>query len=433
MEHIVEYIIGFLLGEQNTHLVRQVAYSDQSSAAVVIVPSSFFEAGVYMTQDSMPNLPLKEIEGVPLLFGDETIIHKDKQLIIKADIIASAFFLITRYEECLNRKDRDKHGRFIGSKSLPYRAGFLMRPIVDEYGRILRKWIRETGIQVTEPPNMFRNIYLTHDVDSIWQWDNLYRALLKFGKKIIKRETDICESLRAWYDYEKYDKIYTFPWMIEMDQKVANCFKEDKVFSVYFIKSGGDSAYDVPYYKKIYRLKRLVGLLQRSGAIFGLHSSYSAGEEPEKIREEKKELENILEGSINWNRHHYLRSKEPEDMDELILAGITDDFTMGYADVAGFRLGTSRAVKWINPFTRRLTELTLHPLTVMEGTLDSPHYMNLSEKDAYKTISELMECVREHNGEAILLWHNSSVAEYENRYQRRLYEKVINYLIESRG
>ena len=33
----------------------------------------------------------------------------------------------------------------------------------------------------------------------------------------------------------------------------------------------------------------------------------------------------------------------------MIRAGITDDFTMGYADIAGFRLGTCRSVRWINP------------------------------------------------------------------------------------
>ena len=34
-------------------------------------------------------------------------------------------------------------------------------------------------------------------------------------------------------------------------------------------------------------------------------------------------------------------------------AGITDDFTIGYPDVAGFRLGTSRPVHWINPENKR--------------------------------------------------------------------------------
>lgn len=45
------------------------------------------------------------------------------QIIIYADIIASAYFLITRYEECLNHQDRDQYGRLIG-KNLAIQSGF---------------------------------------------------------------------------------------------------------------------------------------------------------------------------------------------------------------------------------------------------------------------------------------------------------------------
>ncbi len=42
-------------------------------------------------------------------------------------------------------------------------------------------------------------------------------------------------------------------------------------------------------------------------------------------------------------------------------AGITDDYTMGYADQVGFRLGTARPVRCIYPATRHLSRrLTLH-------------------------------------------------------------------------
>ena len=56
---------------------------------------------------------------------------------------------------------------------------------------------------------------------------------------------------------------------------------------------------------------------------------------------------------------------------------ITDDFTMGYPDVAGFRLGTSRPVHWINPENKRISPLILHPLAIMECSLNEPVYMNL--------------------------------------------------------
>ena len=67
------------------------------------------------------------------------------QLIIHADLLASTYFLISRYEEMYRRSERDSYGRFPGKSSLPYRAGFLHRPIIDEYGEALRQILLETA------------------------------------------------------------------------------------------------------------------------------------------------------------------------------------------------------------------------------------------------------------------------------------------------
>ena len=107
----------------------------------------------------------------------------------------------------------------------------------------------------------------------------------------------------------------------------------------------------------------------------------------------------------------------------LIKAGYTDDFTMGYADQAGFRLQTSRAVRWINPYTYKLTPLTLHPLLIMDNTLSQENYMDLTEDEAFFLCERLIEKVRMHHGDLCLLWHNSNIN--DSTYHRSLYEKVI--------
>lgn len=428
MKEIVEYIIQFLLGKANAHLLKQIAYKDHSTASIVIVPSHFFDDSIYMTKASMPRLPLKEIDGVPILFGEGQVIRKDGQIIVSADIIASTYFLITRYEECVNRENRGIYGNFAGRESLPYKAGFLMRPIVDEYGKLLRSLLRELGFSVEEPSVGYEHVYLTHDVDQIWQWDNLYRAFRTFIKRCLLGKKNILESFKSCYNYEKYDSIYTFPWIAELDQNVVKRMEKDNCTSLYFLKAGGTSIYDNLYYKKIAQTKKLISFLKEKGAVIGLHASFSAGENPQKIMEEKKKLEEILGEEIKCNRNHYLCSRNPEDMRFLIDAGITDDFTMGYADVAGFRLGTCRAVKWIDPLLKKITSLTLHPLTVMECTLDSKEYMNLSEEEAYQVICKLLDIIKKFHGEVVLLWHNSAVAISKSSYQRKMYEKTLEKL-----
>ena len=111
-------------------------------------------------------------------------------------------------------------------------------------------------------------------------------------------------------------------------------------------------------------------------------------------------------------------------MQRIAAAGITDDFTMGFADQAGFLLQTSRAVRWINPITMQLTNLTLHPLIIMDATLSNVHYMGLTEDEAYFLCERLIDKVRLHHGDLCLLWHNSNIN--DTTYHASLYEKIIN-------
>lgn len=80
-------------------------------------------------------------------------------------------------------------------------------------------------------------------------------------------------------------------------------------------------------------------------------------------------------------RHHYLMSRNPDDMKYLIEAGIKEDFTMCYADGGGYRLGTCRAVHWINPQSMEVTDLVLHPMLATEGKLYPKEYMGMSTEE----------------------------------------------------
>lgn len=118
-------------------------------------------------------------------------------------------------------------------------------------------------------------------------------------------------------------------------------------------------------------------------------------------------------------------------MQVLVDAGITDDFTMAYAGHIGFRLGTCRAVRWINAQTRELTSLTLHSMTVMDCTLDGSQYMALPDvKSALAAVRALLETIHHYHGEVCLLWHNSSVPSSDKTYQRCLYPLVLDAVAE---
>lgn len=429
MNHTLHYIIRFLLGDDvPEEVVDTIGYTNNRNVygryRVVIVPSGFFNQETYGTPASLPELPLCEVAGIPLLFGSPKEEWDGETWVVHADIIASTYFLITRYEEMIKRNVRDAHGRFPGKESLPYRAGFLHRPIVDEYRRLLRRWLRQSRLLVPDVEKGIRKVYLTHDVDAPFlyrSWKGVVRSVCN-GRGILR-------SLQGKWGSAQKDPYYTFPWIFRQNSILQDTVGKDKCESILFMRAGGKTRQDKPHYNlQSVDMQRLIKEAQAHGITLGLHSSYQAGKQPERIAKEKKTAEEYTGLRIKTNRHHFLCCREPEDTDRIEAAGCTDDFTMGYADVAGFRLGTCHPVRWINPVTRRLSPLRLHPLIIMDATLDEDKYMGMDYDTAETYCLNLIEQVRGAGGELVLLWHNTSFREEASTYHRKLYVRLLNEL-----
>ena len=378
MKEIIDYIITWLC-YGDAEAAKRVAYTDDERALethdVIIVPCG------HMGRDIVaPDLKRAVVE-MPA---------KNKS-IIRTDIVYTTFFFISRAEELINSQ-RDEHGRFAARYSILSQKSRLQIPRLDEYGRLL---LKQLGLPVPEAG--FGHIYLTHDIDAISQYRHLRGALGGF------RRGETKAVLAAWRDIHN-DPLYTFPWLLEQDSKVAGAE------TIYFVKRTHGRGFDYPQYCLHGRdFKRLKHMLRHNNVYLGVHGSYY-GTIP------KIEYSRMF-------RAHYLRSSI-DHMQRLADAGYTDDFTMGFADSAGFRLQTSRAVRWINPKTYQLTSLTLHPLIIMDNTLSQANYMNLTEDEAYFLCERLIDKVRLHHGDLCLLWHNNNIQ--PSTYHRSLYEKVIS-------
>ncbi len=385
MNDIIDYILSFLL-YGDTEAAKRVGYTDDATLfeqyEVVIVPNHHLGKDlVYPDFDS----PVVEQVG--------------KTHVIHTDIVYNTFFFISRAEELIN-PERDEHGRFSAKNSILGHNNRLLIPLVDEYAHLLMKLLN-----LPSPAPCYSHIYLTHDIDSIACYRHLRGVLggIKRGK--IKL---VIQSLHDIYQ----DPIYTFPWLMEQDNQLPNATQ------VYFVKRTHGRGYDYPQYcLRGHDYQQLKSVLQSNNAILGLHSSYYGG---------LPSMEKCT-AIPNWQYHrsHYLRCSI-DQMQRLAEAGVSDDFTMGFPDRIGFRLQTTRAVRWINPKTMTLTNLTLHPLTIMDCTLSNANYMNLNEDEAYFSSEELLDRVRRYAGEVVLLWHNSTFANVP--YQQSLYVKLLKGL-----
>ena len=380
MKALVDYIISWLCYER-PEAAKRVAYTDDLQQLdrydVLILPNGCLGREL-VVPDMQPAVVRQVAKG---------------KYIVATDIVYATFFFVSRAEELIH-KERDIHGRFLARHSLLGQDGRLLCPLLDEYAGVLLQCLGEPL-----PAPGFAHVYLTHDVDSITQYRSLRGTLGGF------KRGEWRQVLRAWSDIRR-DPHFTFPLLVEHDSRVSHAE------TVYFVKQTDGKGYDVPQYSlsgKDY--KQLRQYVLDSGAKLGVHSSYYGCLPTRPLS--------------HLHRSHYLNNPLPT-MRQLAEAGYTDDFSMGFADHAGFRLQTTRSVRWIDPERLRLTGLTLHPLTVMDTTLSAENYMHLTEDEAFRLCRQLIAEVRRHHGEACLLWHNSNMD--GTSYHQSLYPKVLNLL-----
>lgn len=428
-----EYIISFLLGEAGLEKYVCYEYSETISKLsdqikLIIVRSDFFEEEVYGTAQSLPKIPFETLQNsnIPFLFGDKRLEYtSDGKLILYADLVASSYYLLSRYEEILKPECRDQHGRFLAKDSIIFQQGYGFRPLVDEWGKYLRNLLRQIGVIVPEENQGFKKIYLTHDVDNPFLMFRKDQVIKQWVKNLLHYGKRVTHPLYI-YNHPAKDPYNTFERIIEKDNWLQlNCGK-DKVESIYFLIAAGSKKTKGYCNIELKKFKMLIERIKESGASLGLHVSYEAGTNPDIIKNEMIRLFDNFPYACSKSRNHVLRWTEPEHIEQMEKAGITEDFTLEYADSVGFRVGTCRPYYFINPRTQQVTNVLEHPMQIMECSLDRPNYMGLRYEDAVRMCKQLIDTTYDFNGELVLLFHNP-IWSKEN-YYGNLYEELLEYI-----
>jgi len=215
---------------------------------------------------------------------------------------------------------------------------------------------------------------------------------------------------------------------INSDKDPYNTFKlihslseETQTALQYFVLIGDYSAYDKNPRHTNKGFRKLLKQLSLTNPI-GLHPSYQAYSDFNRIGIEKKRLEDIIEKPITSARCHFLRVNMPDTYRAFIEAGITDDYTMIYASQCGFRTGLCTPYPWFDLEKNEITSLIIHPSTVMEGVLRD--YNKLSIDNANSVVLNLMHEVKNNNGEFVSVWHNDSFVPQQKQWVD-LYKRTL--------
>ena len=361
------------------------------------------------------NLETIEHKGLTALFPTH-----DKESLFPFDPFAAMFYLVSRYEE-YQPFVRDDHGRFTANLSVSYELNILDKPVVNIWALELKNILKEKypDIQFTE--RIFRFIP-TYDIDSAYAYS--HKGLVRSAGRYLMDMKEL-----NWYDITnrtktifggKKDPFDTFDLQIEYQKKY-------NLWPIYFVLFARYSRFDknVNIRNKHFRflVKRLADY-----ATIGIHPSYYSIENPDYLAFETGKLNEVLNQDISKSRQHFLRLMMPDTYRNLLDSDITDDYSMGYAALPGFRAGICSTFNFYDLDREEETKLRIHPFTVMDGTLKD--YMDLSPDEAIDHIKVLIDEVKKVNGTFISLWHNETLSD-KKRWKGwlRVYESLLEMAV----
>lgn len=349
------------------------------------------------------NYSNKEVSGVPVLntgFLNETSIRDFDFSEIQEDAFSFIFFLLSRYEEYLDFKP-DNFGRFPASASFLFKADKLDCPVVDNLIKKLEEELKEKYPDFLPQKREFTK-QLTVDIDQVFKYRE--KSFKKFAGGAAKDFSKV--RLGQLVDRKlSYFRLKKDPW--DIYEELQKEFSAGGSNPVFFFQVGepGELDKNLSPSHPVFR-----GIIKNTDkwAEVGLHPSFQSQNSLDILKKEKQTLEDILERPVTKSRNHYITLKFPETYRNLISAGITDDYTMGFPDATGFRAGTSQDFYWYDLKAERQTVLKIHPFCLMDVTLRK--YLKMRWEHADFVLNKIEKNIKNVDGRMTVLLHNESLS-----------------------
>lgn len=339
----------------------------------------------------------------------------------QGDGLAAAFFHLARIEE--RGAPRDRHGRFFASSSC-----------LDPLDPPLERLRRELGLAAPQYGGAKFAVALTHDVDVPWRWTRIgirgAAARLK-GHALAGRVSPALHEARGLARVPLHRIRGSDPnWRFS---EIAAEERAHGSRSTFFVMAGHGHRADGAAPESYERLRpRLVETLVGVGAEVGLHGSYLAAEDLDRLARERALLAQ-LDGPLVGHRYHYLRVDPHRNLVPLEGLGFRYDTSLGFPDALGFRGGIAHPFRVWDITRDRPSDLIEVPLAVMDATLAEERYEGLSAEAARPRVLALLDWAAEHGGGFSILWHPERFDAPSARGWDRLYFDVMEAVRERGG
>lgn len=351
-------------------------------------------------------------ESTPVLYGDDECLISDNNIICGIDIIASAYFMLSRWEEYCH-KNRDRHNRFLGNESVAYRYNFLHRPIVNEYAAIIWNMLKHLNFDGYRAENKFE-CHITHDID-ILQSNSRLKSII--GDIVKRRDIKLALS-RLLPPYT--DTVNTYDFLMTQSESIG-------LQSTFYFMAADyrpeHFAHNGYLHKK--EFGKLIAEIKQRRHIIGFHPGYNTYNTADRWHEQKTALEKASDTTIDLCRQHFLQIEVPYTFNILEQNNIGEDSSLGYPDHTGFRCGTGNKFNVFDFLNRKELNVKECPLIIMDTCIRN---QNLTMTETEKIYVYYINICKKYNTPITILFHNSSFDNYHWKGWKELYTKIITLL-----
>lgn len=333
------------------------------------------------------------------------------------DVFAASFYLITRYEEYLPHS-LDMYGRYAHENSIAYKNQFLKQPLVN-------LWLQEVKeiLQVKFPAVKFAvkpfRFLPTYDIDIAWTYKEkgFVRNAGGLVKSIINGNMDEAkERIRVLRQKQKDP--------FDVYDSLDHLHEQYSLSPVYFFLVAQQAkGYDKNISSTSPAFQQLIKRHSKKYEV-GIHPSWQSGDDETTLGHEKQILEQITNTPVCKSRQHYIRMKLPDTYRQLLTAGITEDHSMGYGSINGFRASYTLPFKWFDLESNEATGLTIVPFCYMEA--NSLFEQQYTPEQALKELEEYYAIVKQVSGLLVTIFHNHLITEQPQQLAwRKMYQRFL--------
>lgn len=407
--YVIEVLFGEVLGCKHGDYSIQFANVENYEIAVedrvITVEDHFFNHHVeplsYLSPQNIPQ-ELRYFHALnmelPIIYGVDKYCQDEKSITIGLDVFASAFFMLTRWEE--DFLGRQVKGDCDETLLFCVKHDIYQRPIVNEYAEFLSK--------VLFPHVAFLNrdyeVILTHDVDGFIPptWPQIIWNMAKQTAYRIIRRRSLSFTWREQVDYKKH---YSDPYIqFEMYTSLARKYR---VAEWFYIKVCGKGETEATY---LYNDERTVGVINKLKAndnlkiVLGFHPSQNTFGKNIEWNKEVSRITTLLHKKPTIGRnHHLLFNHETLLHWEGIMEQPMSISNCVFHKRLGFRSGACIPYHLFDLYQRRQMNLIENPCQIMDTAIRLHNYEN--ENHLWNDMKSIIGYVKKYSGCLLLTWH----------------------------